>query len=64
MEDLGGRLRAAETRRQVALRDAKAATDAFRALVLECHERGMSKAEAARQAGISRETVYRIIARK
>jgi DNA-binding phage protein len=64
MEDIGARLRQAETRRQVALREAKAASAAFRSLLLEAVEQGMSRAEAARQAGVSRESVYRILGRR
>ena len=68
MEDLiakyGPLLREAETRRQVALRDSKAATADFRALLLEAVEHGMSRAEAARQAGLSAESVYRILGRR
>lgn len=68
MEDVtakyGPLLREAETARQVALREQRAASARFRDLLIEAVEAGMSRAEAGRQAGISPESVYRILARR
>jgi molybdenum-dependent DNA-binding transcriptional regulator ModE len=62
--DICERLRAAEMRRQIALRESKAATTDFRALLTEAGEELGTIAEAARQAGISRQSAYRILGRR
>lgn len=61
LAEYGAKLRQAEMRRQTTLRDQRAAVADFRKLIEEGIALGLSRAEIGRQAGVSSETIYRIL---
>ena len=62
--ELEGRLRQAEQRRQAVKAERTAAADSLRLLIEEASSRGWSKPRIADVTGLSRESVYRIMAKR